>query len=50
MWEKTNAYLRELTVRNEPLSSMQALQLKLLRRRQRKEAGQSMLYDITQHV
>ena len=50
VWEKTDAYLRERTVRNEPLASMQALQHKLVRMRQNIEAGRSMLYDATQLV
>lgn len=50
VWEKTDAYLRERTVRNEPLASMQAIQHKLVRMRQNIEAGRSMLYDATQLV
>lgn len=50
VWEKTDAFLRERTVRNEPLASMQALQHKLVRMRQNIEAGRSMLYDATQLV
>jgi glutaryl-CoA dehydrogenase (non-decarboxylating) len=50
VWEKTDAYLRERTVRNEPLASMQAIQHKLVRMRQSIEAGRSMLYDATQLV
>ena len=50
VWEKTDAYLRERTVRNEPLASMQAIQHKLVRMRQSIEAGRSMLYDAAQLV
>jgi glutaryl-CoA dehydrogenase (non-decarboxylating) len=50
VWEKTDAYLRERTIRKEPLASMQALQHKLVRMRQSIEAGRSMLYDATQLV
>ncbi|CCQ48160.1 acyl-CoA dehydrogenase, N-terminal domain protein [Pseudarthrobacter siccitolerans] len=50
VWEKTDAYLRARTVRNEPLASLQALQHKLVRMRQNIEAGRSMLYDATQLV
>lgn len=50
VWEKTDAFLRERTVRNEPLASMQALQHKLVRMKQNIEAGRSMLYDATQLV
>lgn len=50
VWEKTDAFLRERTNRNEPLASMQAIQHKLVRMRQNIEAGRSMLYDATQLV
>lgn len=50
VWEKTDAYLRERTSRNEPLASLQALQHKLVRMKQNIEAGRSMLYDAAQLV
>jgi glutaryl-CoA dehydrogenase (non-decarboxylating) len=50
VWEKTEAFLRKRTVRNQPLASMQALQHKLVRMRQNIEAGRSMLYDAAQLV
>lgn len=50
VWEKTDAFLRDRTHRNEPLASMQALQHKLVRMRQNIEAGRSMLYDAAQLV
>ena len=50
VWEKTEAFLRERTFRDQPLASMQALQHKLVRMRQNIEAGRSMLYDAAQLV
>lgn len=50
VWDKTDAFLRQRTVREKPLASMQALQHKLVRMRQNIEAGRSMLYDAAQLV
>ncbi|WP_167659926.1 acyl-CoA dehydrogenase family protein [Nocardia mangyaensis] len=50
VWEKTEAFLRQRTVRERPLASMQALQHKLVRMKQNIEAGRSMLYDAAQLV
>ena len=50
VWEKTDAFLRERTFRDQPLASMQALQHKLVRMKQNIEAGRSMLYDAAQLV